>query len=65
MKFFYTYVLLSEKEVKYYTGYTKDLKLRFEQHNNKSYSYFSWRKKSSKRTFTEKESLKYNCTTLK
>jgi putative endonuclease len=33
MKFYYTYVLLSEKDNKYYTGYTKDLKLRFEQHN--------------------------------
>ena len=29
---FYTYVLLSEKDGKHYTGYTKDLKLRFESH---------------------------------
>lgn len=29
---FYTYVLLSEKDDKHYTGYTSDLKLRFEQH---------------------------------
>ncbi len=29
----YTYVLLSEKDMKFYIGYTKDLKLRFEQHN--------------------------------
>ena len=29
----YTYVLLSKKDDKFYTGYTKDLKLRFEQHN--------------------------------
>lgn len=29
---FYTYVLLSSKDGKFYTGYTKDLKLRFEQH---------------------------------
>ncbi len=29
----YTYVLLSKKDGKFYTGYTKDLKLRFEQHN--------------------------------
>ena len=28
----YTYVLQSMKEMKFYTGYTKDLKLRFEQH---------------------------------
>ena len=32
MKFYYTYVLLSEKDNRYYTGYTKDLKLRFKQH---------------------------------
>ena len=31
---YYTYVLQSEKDNKFYTGYTKDLKLRFEQHNN-------------------------------
>ena len=29
----YTYVLQSEKDMKFYTGFTKDLKLRFEQHN--------------------------------
>ena len=29
---FYTYVLLSEKDHKQYVGYTKNLKLRFEQH---------------------------------
>ncbi len=31
---YYTYVLLSNKDDKLYTGYTKDLKLRFKQHNN-------------------------------
>jgi len=31
---FYTYVLISEKDGKHYTGYTKDLKLRFEQHQS-------------------------------
>ena len=31
--FYYTYVLKSKKDGKYYTGYTKDLKLRFERHN--------------------------------
>ena len=31
---FYTYVLMSEKDGDFYTGYTKDLKVRFEQHNN-------------------------------
>jgi putative endonuclease len=30
---FYTYVLHSKKDGKMYTGYTKDLRLRFELHN--------------------------------
>lgn len=30
---FYTYVLQSINDMKFYTGYTKNLKLRFEQHN--------------------------------
>jgi putative endonuclease len=30
---FYTYVLYSEKDKKMYMGFTKNLKLRFEQHN--------------------------------
>jgi len=29
---FYTYVLLSDKDNKLYIDYTKNLKLRFEQH---------------------------------
>ena len=29
----YIYVLQSEKDMEFYTGYTKDLKLRFEQHD--------------------------------
>ncbi len=29
---YYVYVLRSEKDNKNYTGYTKNLKLRFEQH---------------------------------
>jgi len=29
---FYTYVLQSLDDMKFYVGYTKDLKLRFEQH---------------------------------
>lgn len=33
MKFYYAYVLKSEKDNKNYTGYTENLKLRFEQHN--------------------------------
>jgi len=30
---YYTYVLKSLKDGKLYTGYTKNIKLRFEQHN--------------------------------
>jgi len=30
---YYTYVLQSEEDNYFYTGYTKNLKLRFEQHN--------------------------------
>jgi len=30
--FYYTYILYSERDDKFYTGYTKNLKLRFEQH---------------------------------
>jgi putative endonuclease len=29
---YYTYVLLSEKDEKFYVGFTKDVKLRFEEH---------------------------------
>ena len=29
---FYVYILQSAKDKKFYTGYTKNLKLRFEQH---------------------------------
>jgi putative endonuclease len=30
---YYTYVLQSEKDSGFYVGFTKDLKLRFDQHN--------------------------------
>ncbi len=30
--FYYIYILRSQKDYKFYTGYTKDLKLRFKQH---------------------------------
>ena len=33
-EFYYTYILQSEKDGKNYAGYTKNLNLRFEQHNN-------------------------------
>ena len=29
---YYSYILQSKKDKKFYTGYTKNLKLRFEQH---------------------------------
>jgi putative endonuclease len=31
--YYYTYVLQSLGDMNFYTGYTKDLQLRFEQHN--------------------------------
>ena len=31
-EFYYTYVLKSLSDEKFYTGYTKNIKLRFEQH---------------------------------
>jgi putative endonuclease len=31
---YYTYVLLSEKDNQFYSGYTQNLKLRFKQHCN-------------------------------
>lgn len=31
---FYTYVLQSKKDSRWYTGYTDDLRKRFRQHNN-------------------------------
>jgi len=30
---YYTYVLYSKKDDNFYTGFTQDLKLRFDQHN--------------------------------
>ena len=32
--FYYTYVLCSIKNKRYYTGFTSDLRKRFNQHNN-------------------------------
>jgi putative endonuclease len=34
MNFYYVYVLYSEKDGENYTGYSQNLKLRFEQHQN-------------------------------
>jgi putative endonuclease len=33
MKWFYVYILQSEKDNKFYTGYTSDLKRRIDEHN--------------------------------
>lgn len=33
-QFFYVYVLLSQKDKKFYTGYTKNLKVRFDEHSS-------------------------------
>ena len=33
MQFYYVYILQSELDSKFYTGYTKNIELRFEQHN--------------------------------
>ncbi len=33
MEYYYVYVLQSTLDKKFYTGYTENLKLRFEQHN--------------------------------
>jgi putative endonuclease len=35
MKFYYVYILLSINHEFIYTGFTKDLKHRFQEHNNK------------------------------
>lgn len=32
--FYYVYILKSKRDNKFYTGYTKNLKLRFEKHMN-------------------------------
>ena len=34
--FYFTYILKSLKDGKFYTGYTKNIELRFEQHNKGS-----------------------------
>ena len=37
--YFYTYVMLSKKDNKWYTGYTNDLRKRFKEHqSNRIYS---------------------------
>lgn len=38
-KFFYVYLLLSLKSNKWYTGYTSDLRKRFNEHQNNMSNY--------------------------
>ena len=40
---FYTYVLRSKQNGRLYTGYTKDLRKRFNEHNRKLSTYTSYR----------------------
>lgn len=42
--FFYTYVLLSERDGKFYTGYTNDIEKRFEEHQNGEVSSTKYRR---------------------
>lgn len=43
MSMYFTYVLISEKDGKQYVGYTRDLKLRFEQHSKGQVQSTSYR----------------------
>ena len=38
-KFYYTYLIQSLKTQKWYTGYTKDLRNRFNEHQNNKSTY--------------------------
>ena len=38
-KFYYTYLLRSSRTEKWYTGYTKDLRNRFNEHQNNKSEY--------------------------
>ncbi len=40
--FYYTYIIQSTKNERWYTGYTADLRKRFNQHNS---NMFGWTKK--------------------
>ncbi|MEK7576736.1 MAG: GIY-YIG nuclease family protein [Patescibacteria group bacterium] len=40
---YYTYILRSKKNKDFYTGYTKDLRKRFEEHNDGKSKYTSTR----------------------
>lgn len=49
----YTYVLQSSKNGRLYTGYTSDLKRRFEEHNSKSGGNYSAKNAPFKLIFYE------------
>jgi len=40
---YYVYVLQSERDHRFYTGYTRDLNARIEEHNSKLSKATSWR----------------------
>ena len=60
--FHYVYVLKSEKDKKLYTGYTKNLKLRFEQHQNGEVDSTKYRR-PLKLIYFEKETIYFTFVT--
>ena len=38
-KFYYTYILCSEKSKRWYTGFTIDLRKRFKEHNENKHGF--------------------------
>lgn len=52
--FYYVYILRSDKDKMIYTGYTKDLKLRFKQHEDKLVT--SIKERGKMRSFFKTES---------
>jgi len=49
---YYVYILLSQKDDKWYTGYTNDLKRRFEEHN-KGLNYATTKRRPFKLIYYE------------
>ena len=52
MKFYYVYVLQSEKDGNWYTGYTSDLKKRLQEHN-KGYNFSTKNRRPRKLIYYE------------
>ena len=44
MSFYYVYILKSEKDGENYAGYTQNLKLRVEQHNNSKVTFTKYKR---------------------